>query len=267
MATYAVGDVQGCFRTFEFLLERLAFDPARDRLWMAGDLVNRGPLSVEVLRWARRHDDCVTAILGNHDLHLLARARIGTRAKNKDTIDDVLSAPDRDDLIEWLLHRPIVHREGNYLMLHAGLLPVWNADDAEALGREIERFLRRDDELLSRLAERRPATWTDALGGIDRAEHAARILLNLRVCDPHGRPVFDFTGPPDEAPADRIAWHVFPGRRPVGATVVCGHWAAQGLLVRGDLLAIDTGAVWRGALTAIDLETRETLSVPLVDSL
>lgn len=267
MATYAVGDVQGCFDTFEALLERIAFDPARDRLWLAGDLVNRGPKSADVLRWARAHDDCVTAVLGNHDIHLLARAVAGAPARGKDTFDDVLGAPDRDDLIAWLRRRPFVHHEGEHLLVHAGLLPSWDAATAVALAREIESALVDDDRLLRRLGRKHAPRWHDGMEGLERAENAARILVNLRVCDPDGQPALDYTGVPSEAPADRIPWHVFPGRRPVGATVVCGHWAAQGLVVRDDMLAVDTGAVWHGALTAIDLATRETTSVAVIDAI
>lgn len=265
MATYAVGDVQGCFETLMALLDEIEFDPAHDRLWMAGDLVNRGPKSADVIRWARAHEASVVAVLGNHDLHLLGRALAGGRSKSRDSFQDVLDADDRVELIDWLRHRSILHREGDWAMVHAGLLPVWSVDDVLPLARAIEVELASSEWLIERLAEKRPATWGNGLVGLDRVEAAARILLNLRCCDPKGQPVFDYTGPPDQAPADRIPWYAFPDRKPLGATVVCGHWAAQGLVVRDDMIALDTGAVWGSSLTAIDLETRRTTSVPLQD--
>ena len=267
MATYAVGDVQGCFDTLQARLQRLDFDPTRDRLWIAGDLVNRGPKNADVLRWAMQNEHCVTAVLGNHDVHLLARALADAPAKRKDTIDDVLEADDRDTLIEWLRRRPAAHRDGDFVMLHAGLLPEWSAHDAVALSELVAASLARDDALIARMADRRAVDWSDDLTGLDRAEAALRVLCNLRTLDPAGRPAFDYAGPPDEAPDDRIPWFDFPGRTPFGATVVCGHWAAQGLHLRDDMIALDTGAVWGNQLTAIDLATREVTAVALQDDL
>ncbi len=267
MATYAIGDVQGCHGTLLELLRAIEFDPDRDRLWFAGDLVNRGPRSLDVLRWARDHDDCIVSILGNHDVHLLARAIGGAPLRPKDTFGDVLAAPDRDELITWLRHRPLVHEEGDFLMLHAGVLPVWDRARLLELAHEAERALRGREhrELITSLAEKQSVHWTDTLDQDARIRSTIRILCNLRTCTPDGQPAFDFAGPPSEAPDDRIPWHRFPGRRPLGATVVCGHWAAQGLVVRDDMIALDTAAVWGNSLTAIDLDTLETTAVPLSD--
>jgi len=265
VTTYAVGDVQGCFDTLMALLDEIEFDPTRDRLWLAGDLVNRGPNSAEVLRWARAHEDTVVSVLGNHDLHLLTRALVGNRSKSRDTIQDVLDADDRVELIDWLRRRPLLHHDGTFAMVHAGLLPIWSVDDVLPLSRAIEDELGSGEWLIERLAVKRPAVWDKSLVGLDRLEAAARILLNLRCCDPTGQPAFDYTGPPSQAPDDRIPWYDFPDRKPLGATVVCGHWAAQGLVLRDDMIALDTGAVWGSSLTAIDLETRRTTSVPLQD--
>ena len=267
MATYAIGDLQGCFDTLQTLLRAIHFDRDRDRLWFAGDLVNRGPKSLECLRWVREHEDCAVSVLGNHDLHLIARAHDAAAPKSKDTIDDVLSAPARDELVDWLRRRPFAHAEDGFLMLHAGVLPAWDEDRVLELARETEAAFTGEDfpRLIRALGDKRPVEWSDDLDREARVEATARILCNLRTCTPDGQPAFDFSAPPHEAPPDRIPWYDFPERQVLRSTVVCGHWAAQGLVVRDDMIALDTAAVWGSALTAVDLGTRTATSVPLVD--
>jgi bis(5'-nucleosyl)-tetraphosphatase (symmetrical) len=259
MATYAIGDVQGCWDNLRALVERIA-PAAGDRLWLTGDLVNRGPRSLEVLRWARDQGDRLVAVLGNHDLHLISCARGVRKPRKGDTFRDVLDAPDRDELIDWLASRPLVHREGDWLMVHAGLLPDWSADDAERLAREVEETGLSDALLGSwRQAPRR---WRDDLDPAGRHALALSAFATLRCVDRDGAMDRDFDGPPAEAPPRLLAWFDHPRRRSREVRIACGHWAALGLLIRPDLAALDSGCVWGGHLTAMRLEDGETFQVP-----
>ncbi len=272
MATYAIGDIQGCFNTLTSLLERFRFDPNADRIWLVGDLVNRGPRSLEVLRWAAGLGDRLTTVLGNHDLHLLAMAAGVREPKPRDTLCAVLEAPDREDLIGWLSHRPLVHREGPFVMVHAGLLPSWNASEARLLAREVEGELasKRQRRLLQSLYHRSQGSqeslvWDDTLTGISRLRVITDALTRLRTCTREGRMCLDFTGPPDAAPNGCMPWHEVPGRSSLSHTIVCGHWAALGLHLREGLLALDSGCVWGGSLTGVRLEDREVFQEPMAD--
>lgn len=267
MATYAVGDIQGCYRTLRRLLERCRFDPEADRLWLVGDLVNRGPRSLEVLRWARDLGDRVTAVLGNHDAHLLGRAH-GTRPpRSRDTLDAVLGAPDRDELIGWLRRRPLLHREGDLALLHAGLLPSWTLDRAAELAGEVEEVLSgpEPERLLRALAEARPRPWREGLDEEDRWRVTVHALTRLRTCRDDGRVCEGFTGPPEKAPEGCRPWFELRDGLDAGVTVVCGHWATLGLRQAPGILALDTGCVWGGALTAVRLEDRKVFQEPLAD--
>ena len=248
MATWVIGDVQGCHATLRRLLERIAFDPRADRLWLVGDLVNRGPASLDVLRWARDLGDRATVVLGNHDLHLLARGLGVAGPKKTDTLDEVLAAPDRDELLAWLRERPLLHREGDVVMVHAGLLPEWTVEEAEALARELERVIRGPaaGELLARprraAARRREAGLDDPA----RRQFALLGLTFLRTVGPDGAPDFEFSGPPMKAPPGQLPWFVVPGRRGDDLTVAFGHWAALGLNLGRRHLALDSACVWGG---------------------
>ncbi len=275
MATYAIGDVQGCAQTLETLVDRCAFDPDRDRLWFTGDLVNRGPASVQVLEWAYAHREAVTVVLGNHDLHLLARAAGVAAARPLDTLDEVLSSPRRPILLEWLRQRPLMHRQAldtdrgreEFLLLHAGILPGWTVAEAEDRARKAEQKLRgpHHREMLRRLARCR----TLSPGRHRRASRAAaataQVLTNLRACDSRGQPVFGPNGPPDSLPPGLRPWHAFAARRSDGVTFVCGHWAAQGARIDPPLLALDSACVWGGTLTAIRLEDGQLFEVDCCD--
>lgn len=267
MATYAIGDIQGCHASLRGLLDRLPFDPDRDRLWLAGDLVNRGPASLEVLRWASGLGDRVVAVLGNHDLHLLGVAAGLRSSRPRDTLAPVLAAPDADELLTWLRHRPLLHREGRFVLVHAGLHPAWTADDAQALAAEIEAGLRgpRWRAALAELFVEDPPPWSPHLTGAARRAAAASLLTTLRTCTADGTPDRSFHGPPDRMPPGRLAWFDVPARRAADVTVVCGHWAALGLLMRPDIIALDTGCVWGGALTAIRLEDGALFQQPRID--
>jgi bis(5'-nucleosyl)-tetraphosphatase (symmetrical) len=246
MATYAVGDIQGCFAAFERLLGLIGFDSTRDRLWLAGDLVNRGPDSLAVLRFAKRHADSVVCVLGNHDLHLLATALGVRERKPADTFDDVLVAPDRDELLAWFLQQRLAYREKKLLMVHAGLLPQWRGDDALARAAEVEQALRRDPRAFLRSLKKAKA---------GPALHAA-ALTRLRVCDAEGEMNLDFTDTPERVPAGFMPWFDVPTRQSRDHTIVFGHWSALGLRNTDETIALDTGCVWGGPLTAVRLEDR-----------
>ena len=266
MATYVIGDVQGCFVTLQRLLDRVRFDAGDDRLWFAGDLVNRGPGSLEVLRWARDHDRCVTAVLGNHDIYLLARAADLVRRRRSDTLTEVLEAPDREALIGWLRERPLLHREGKTVMIHAGFLPEWTVDVAEGLAREASALLREPAGafLWELFRHRAPPRWSDSLAALDRVAATVHGLTRLRMLTLDGR-ICDFSGPPSEAPSGCVPWYEHPARSSQDALIVFGHWAALGLHVSDNAVALDTGAVWGGKLTALRLDDRALFQEPTAE--
>ncbi|HXO21560.1 MAG TPA: symmetrical bis(5'-nucleosyl)-tetraphosphatase [Thermoanaerobaculia bacterium] len=264
MATYAIGDVHGCFATLKRLLRRIAFDRRQDRLWMVGDLVNRGPRSLEVLRWAVDLDGRIVAVLGNHDLHLLARARGLARARRRDTLEPVLEARDRDDLLAWLHARPLLHREGSHLLVHAGLLPEWTLQAAEELAREVEEELRgsKAERLFKTLKAEPPGPLRRRLSPLARRRLALSAFTRLRTLSAAGLPCLDFSGPPREAPAGCVPWFAAPGRKNRGARILCGHWAALGLLLENGVAALDTGCVWGQSLTALRLDDGTVFQEP-----
>ena len=268
MATYAIGDIHGCFETLQGLLRRVAFDPRQDRLWLVGDLVNRGPASLEVLRWAVEHEDRIVVVLGNHDLHLLARAAGVGEAKRRDTLEPVLAAPDRDDLLGWLRRRSLLHRDGETLMVHAGLFPSWGPRLAERLAREVEERLRGDGaaKLLAAIEQRTAERWKEGLSGLDRARAALSGFVRLRTLDGTGRMCAGFSGPPDDAPRGCRPWFAVRGRRSAGLTVIFGHWAALGLRIGGGVAALDTGCVWGRELTALRLDDWRVFREPAVEA-
>ena len=255
MATYAVGDVQGCRDELERLLDTLGFDRGRDRLWLVGDLVNRGPRSLEVLRLVEGLGDAAVVVLGNHDLHLLALAHGAVEPRAADaTLRPVLEAPDRHRLLDWLQSRPVLHHDERLGMtlLHAGLPPQWDIGLARGCARELEEALRgtRSARLFQAMYGNQPDLWRDDLGGDDRLRFITNALTRLRVCDRDGRLLLKFKGPPGEIPAGAFPWFRAPGRRSQGERIVCGHWSALGYLDRDGVLALDTGCVWGGSLTA-----------------
>jgi len=255
VATYVIGDVQGCFDELQALLDRAEFSPGRDRVWLVGDLVNRGPRSASVLRWAVRHDPCVVAVLGNHDLHLIARALGTTTAKRRDTLDDVLDAADRDELVEWLRRRPLAHLDRGHLLVHAGLHPTWTTTDALAYAAEAEAALRGAGagELIAAARSLGPVTWNRSLRGTRRLAAVIQTLTTLRTVSPAGTPC-DFSGPPSEAPEGCRPWFECRPSSAGEPTVLFGHWAALGLHLGPHAIGLDTGCVWGGALTALRLE-------------
>ena len=264
MATYAIGDVQGCFESLQALLARIAFSPTRDRLWLVGDLVNRGPRSLDVLRAIRDLGDTATAVLGNHDLALLMVAA-GWRKRGKDdTVQPILDARDADALLEWLATRPLMHVEGGFAMVHAGLLPQWSIAQARALASEVEAALASAARLdfLADLAGNKPARWSDDLRGQDRLRCIVNAMTRMRFCTPDGRMEFKHKGRPDEGPPDCVPWFDAPRSRQAGTTVLAGHWSALGLHRQPGFVGLDTGCVWGGRLTAYRLDDGAVFQVP-----
>jgi len=264
MARYAIGDVQGCCDELKALLKRCNYSVDRDQLWFVGDLVNRGPQSLETLRFVRSLGANATVVLGNHDLHLLALV-VGSKRKPKegDTLDEVLGAPDRDELVAWLRHRPLMHVEDGKVLVHAALMPEWTIAKARSLAGEVEAALRGPDyrSFLARMYGDEPDRWSDELRGIDRLRVITNAMTRLRVVDEDGAMVLRYKGEPGEASQEWTPWFDVPGRRSRGHPIVCGHWSALGLCVRDDLLALDSGCVWGRSLTAIRLEDRKLFEV------
>ncbi len=263
MATFAVGDIQGCYRALRRVLEKARFDRVKDRVWLAGDLVNRGPDSAGVLRWARSLGDRAVVVLGNHDLHLLAIAHgKGTGARCGDTLGRILDEPDGRELLDWLRRQKLMHHEDGLVMVHAGLLPEWSIAQAIELAREVETELH---EAPARLFERmygdEPARWSDALDRADRHRIVINAMTRIRMLNRSGDMDLSYSDSPAKAPTGFISWFDVPGRASAATPIVCGHWAALGLVLRPDLLALDTGCGWGRQLTAVRLEDRAVFQV------
>ncbi len=263
MALYLIGDVQGCNSALGRLLDDIAFSASRDTLYLLGDLVNRGPDSLGVLRRLKALDGTAHCLLGNHDLHLLAIAH-GVRGQGRgDTLDAVLDAPDRGVLLHWLRQQSLAHSisvAGHRLLLvHAGVLPDWSADQTLALAAEVQDALRAPayGSFLSAMYGNTPAQWSNALRGAERLRVIVNALTRLRLCDAQGRMEFESKEGPGQAPAGFMPWFEVPGRRTAQETVVFGHWSTLGPLARRDVLAMDTGCVWGGCLSALRLDPQQ----------
>ena len=262
MATYAIGDVQGCHDALQRLVQHIRFDPTTDRLWFVGDLVNRGPDSLSVLRFIRHLGSSAQVVLGNHDLFLLAVADGIVDLRAKDTIHDILNAEDRHELLQWLRHRPLHVYEPPFFMVHAGVLPHWTVAEAASLAREVEISLSGLDyrALLQAMFHTHAPTWNPTLQGPVRLAAITRIFTKLRACRPNGE-TSNFSGPPEEMPAGYQPWFQIPGRRSADTTLITGHWAALGLHMEPNLFAIDSGCVWGRQLTAVRLDDRRVFQV------
>ena len=256
MTRYAVGDVQGCDGELENLLRRLKFSADRDRLWFVGDLVNRGPGSLATLRLVRALADNAIVVLGNHDLHLLAVAYGARRPRNSDTLEEILAAADRDRLLEWLMTRPLAYTEGDDLLVHAGVVPQWSVADTLALAAEVSAALARDAQtLLAQMYGNEPDQWDARLAGMARLRFAINVLTRLRVCTADGRIDLSLKGAPPSAASPFKPWFAHQRRATRKARVIFGHWSALGLVRQDGVVGLDTGCVWGGALTALDLDT------------
>jgi len=263
MAIYAIGDIQGCYHAFRALLTRIHFDPKLDQLWLVGDLINRGSGSLNVLRWCYEHQDNVKVVLGNHDLHALVVFNGFAAAHRGDTLDALFTSDDCDVLLDWLRHQRLIYQEDNYLMVHAGLLPQWTAEQAMAYAGEVEAALQGDNYLdfLSDMYGNLPNSWSDTLTGKDRLRVLTNAMTRLRVCTPKGEMEFTFKGELEDVPAGFLPWFDVPTRATKNTLVIFGHWSALGLQQRENVYALDTGCLWGGQLTAMNIQTKAITQV------
>ena len=257
MAHYAIGDVQGCFDELEALLAKIGFNHGCDTLWLTGDIVNRGPKSLESLKFCMKHEDSVQIILGNHDLHLLAVLYGHGTMKKRDTIEPIVKHKHADKMRDWLRHQPLLVQKDSYLMVHAGLLPQWTAAQAAEFAREVEHSMRhsKHGEYFAEMYGNKPAAWSEDLWGADRLRLLVNVFTRMRALNADGNLDYDFKSTPSEMPPHLHAWFDAPNRRHLDHTIVFGHWSALGLLDSAEkkVLALDTGALWGGCLTAVNL--------------
>ncbi len=264
MATIAIGDVQGCWLTLEALLSKLRFRRGHDKLWFVGDLVNRGSGSLPCLRFVKSLGDDAVVVLGNHDLHLLAVAEGIAKSHRLDTLNDVLNAPDRADLLLWLRRQKLLHVDQNYAMVHAGLMPQWSWRTAQKLAGEIEQSLRgpRFRELLTNMYGNEPAVWRKSLRGHNKMRLALNTLTRMRTMTTDGALDLQFKGELASTPAGRTPWFEMPTVRRAKRTVIAGHWSALGLVQTNGFIGLDTGCVWGRQLTAFRLDDRKIFQMP-----
>jgi bis(5'-nucleosyl)-tetraphosphatase (symmetrical) len=267
MPTYAVGDIQGCYDEFAELLDRLDFEPARDRLWLVGDLVNRGPKSLQVVRLVRSLGDSAVVVLGNHELHLLAIRYGGHVPKLGDTFTELLTVADFDDICQWLRQLPLlVHdAELSYVMTHAGIPHIWNLEQSQAYAREVEQVIQGDGyrEYFAGMYGNEPQCWTEELRGLDRWRIITNYFTRMRLVDREGCMDLTYKGDLPTTPPGWYPWYELRARNPLPARIVFGHWAALGGQThQRDVIALDTGCVWGRELTAMCLESGEFTSIP-----
>ena len=256
MAVYAIGDIQGCFDELQALLERIEYAPGEDTLWLAGDLVNRGPHSLETLRFAREHQ--AITVLGNHDLHLLASAMVPKHRKSKDTLHQIMEARDGEELMHWLRHQPLLHHDedSGYTMIHAGLPPQWDLQLAKQCAAEVEQVLRNEDhpEYFSLMYGNKPHRWKDSLEGWDRIRFITNCFTRMRYCDQKGRLALSEKGPPGSQPAELKPWFEWPERKSRDMKILFGHWSTLGNYQGNGVYALDTGCLWGGSLSALRID-------------
>ncbi|MGB1110651.1 MAG: symmetrical bis(5'-nucleosyl)-tetraphosphatase [Gammaproteobacteria bacterium] len=261
MRIFAIGDVQGCAQPLEELLRHIRFDPAEDRLWFVGDLVNRGPDSLSVLRRVKSLGDAAVCVLGNHDLHLLALA-FGNRQKDKSNpgLQAVLDAPDGPELIHWLRHLPMIHHDEKigFTMVHAGLPPKWSLKQALECGQELEAVLRgkKHEKFFADMYGNQPDDWSKSLSGMDRWRYITNCLTRMRFLHKDGSLELKHKGQPNSAPKGLVPWFEHPKRKTADTRIVCGHWSTLGYSAKNNVYATDTGCLWGGSLTALQIHPK-----------
>ena len=265
MATYAIGDIQGCYRELRQLLYELAFDPAQDRLWLLGDLINRGPDNLAVLRYVMSLGDSASTVLGNHDLHFLAIRLGGHKVNRSDTFQDVLDAQDVDEIVAWYCQQPLVvhDQELGFAMAHAGIPHLWDLTTALQLAQEVEQVLKgaERDHYFKHMYGNQPAAWSEDLEGMDRLRVITNYFTRMRLISANGDLNFSHKGALADAPDDCIPWYELRAGAPLGLKLLFGHWAAlEGETGHDDIIALDTGCVWGRTLTALCLDTGEVTS-------
>ena len=273
MTNYAIGDIQGCCDALDRLLDKISFNPASDKLWVAGDIVNRGPASLRSLRTIKSLGNSAVTVLGNHDLHLLSVAYGLRKPSAKDTLDDILNADDRDELLHWVRHQPLLHYDGQlrYVMTHAGLHPHWDLATAQTLAKEVENALQGEHhvEFVQSVYSNKPARWKPDLSKIDRLRFAVNCFTRMRYCKTSGKLDFDFKGPPEKAPDGLVPWYRVDDRIDIidesgiksPLDILFGHWASHGKSTEPHIHALDFGCVWGGELVAMTLESKELTRV------
>lgn len=268
MTIWAIGDIQGCYDPLQRLLDKCRFDPAQDTLWLVGDLVNRGPQSLETLRFLHNLGKAAITVLGNHDLYLLMVAADAVPRRGKDdTLDAIFEAPDAPDVLDWLKAQPLAYAQvldgQRYAMVHAGLLPDWTVDEAIALSDEVSSHLRGPHfaDFLRNLWGDSPLGWQSGLSPMDRARVVVNAMTRMRFCTRQGMMDLKVKGKPENAPAGHLPWFEVPGRKSAAETLVVGHWSALGLKMTPNLIALDSGCLWGGHLTAVSLPEREIMQV------
>ena len=261
MSTYVVGDIQGCLQPLKCLLKKVKFDPKTDVLWSVGDIVNRGPKCLKTLRFFYKMRDSLVMVLGNHDLHLLAVAAGARRPSRSDTLDEILAAPDREELLNWLLYRPLIHHEYGYTMMHAGIPPQWSVKKAIKRAREVEAVLQSPDclEFFQHMYGNEPAIWSKDLRGMDRLRVITNYLTRMRYCSEEGWLDLESKGArPNEGVKKVAAWFSHPNRKSRDDKILFGHWASlEGMTDSPNAIGLDTGCVWGGAMSLYCLETKE----------
>jgi bis(5'-nucleosyl)-tetraphosphatase (symmetrical) len=265
MATYAIGDLQGCYDELRRVLDKAGFDSTKDKLWCVGDLVNRGPESLSVLRWIKALGERAIVVLGNHDLHLLAVALAGARASKKDTLEAVLSAPDRDELIDWLRHRPLLHHseKKGFTLIHAGLPPQWDLAQAQACARELEQVLQGPEHLafLEQMYGNEPARWSDELRGMERLRFITNCFTRLRWCTADGELLLNEKGGLQKPVPGALPWFRLPDRRTREERILFGHWSTIGFLAENNCWALDSGCLWGGRLSLLRVRRKKPLQL------
>jgi len=265
MATYAIGDIQGCHDELQRLLDHIHFDVNQDRLWFVGDLVNRGPDSLKVLRFVKNLGDVATTVLGNHDLHTLAVANGHLQYHRNDNIDDILHADDQSELTHWLRHRPLLHHdtELNFTMIHAGLPPQWDLITAQSCAREIENILQSDKhgEFLDKMYGNQPDIWDEHLTGWERLRFITNCFSRLRYCDSNGKLALEEKGKLGSQAEGLIPWFEVPNRKSENIRIVFGHWSTLGPIDSDSIFPIDTGCLWGDSLTALRLDDCQKFSI------
>jgi bis(5'-nucleosyl)-tetraphosphatase (symmetrical) len=269
MATWVIGDIHGCWETLQRLLATIEWDAGSDELWLVGDLVNRGPSSLEVLRWAVQHDDRITAVLGNHDIHLLGRACGVAERKKGDVLGPVLDAPDRDELLGWLGQRPLMHKFGRHLLVHAGLAPEWNVELAQGYAEAITADCGGGESgsMLAAIHTLRKEPWHVDLPREEALAAAAVVMTRIRTVGPGGRAVLDYTGPIGSAPEGCRPWFATAAVLRQGYTIIFGHWAMLGLYRARGVVCLDSGCVYGGRLSAMRLDDGLVVQEPVVDAI
>ena len=266
MSTYAIGDIQGCMKQLKKLLKEIRFNAKKDTLWFCGDLVNRGPDSLETLRFIKQLGKSAAVVLGNHDLHLLAIAHGTGTCRRKDTLHPILEAADKEELLSWLIQQPLVHTDERlgYMMVHAGIPPQWTPKDCVRYAKEVQLAIQgpKARQFFKHMYGNEPTCWDTSLKGQERLRTITNYLTRLRFCDPKGCMELDSKGNPEDAPLGYQAWYSYRQAKHDGLSIVFGHWAAlEGTCPMKHIHALDTGCVWGGPLTAMNLETKQRFSV------